>query len=59
MLQFLFHIALTVFLMLFGIFAVTNLEVTWGEPIMGFSALLAGILGIMVVFQNPYAWNRP
>ena len=34
---------LAVFLILYGIFAVTNLVVEWQRPIMGFSALLAGI----------------
>lgn len=37
-------ILLGVFLLLFGFFAVTNVKVTWGEPIMGFSALAAGIV---------------
>lgn len=35
-------IFLGVFLLLFGIFAVTNLKIEWGQPIMGFSALVAG-----------------
>lgn len=35
-------ILLGVFLLLFGVFAVTNLRVEWGQPIMGFSALAAG-----------------
>lgn len=35
-------ILLGVFLLLTGIFAVTNLQVSWGEPIRGFSALVAG-----------------
>lgn len=39
-------IFLAVFLILFGIFSVTNLEVVWGRPIMGFSALIAG--GLLV-----------
>lgn len=37
-------ILLGVFLLLFGIFAVTNLKVEWGPAIMGFSALAAGIV---------------
>ena len=37
-------ILLGVFLLLFGIFAVTNIEVVWGKPLMGFAALAAGIV---------------
>jgi len=37
-------IFLGVFLLLFGIFAVTTIGVTWGKEIMGFSALIAGIV---------------
>lgn len=37
-------ILLGVFLLLFGIFAVTNIKVTWGEPVMGVAALAAGIV---------------
>jgi hypothetical protein len=39
-------ILLGVFLLLFGIFAVTNLQVEWGKPIMGFAALAAGIVSL-------------
>ena len=35
-------ILLGVFLLLFGLFAVTNIEVVWGKPLMGFAALAAG-----------------
>jgi hypothetical protein len=35
-------ILLGIFLVLFGIFTVTNLQVEWGKPIMGFAALAAG-----------------
>lgn len=35
---------LGIFLLLFGLFSVTNIEVTWGRPIMGFSALVAGVI---------------
>lgn len=34
-------ILLGVFLLLFGLFSVTNIQVEWGKPIMGFSALIA------------------
>ena len=37
-------ILLGIFLMLFGLFAVTNIQVDWGKPIMGFSALAAGVI---------------
>lgn len=35
---------LGVFLLLFGVFAVTNLEVMWGKGIMGLAALAAGVV---------------
>jgi hypothetical protein len=37
-------ILLGIFLLLFGVFAVTNLELTWGRPVMGFAALIAGVV---------------
>jgi hypothetical protein len=37
-------ILLGIFLLLFGIFHVTNLQVEWGGPIMGFAALGAGVV---------------
>ena len=37
-------ILLGVFLLLFGVFSVTNIEVVWGKPLMGFAALAAGIV---------------
>ncbi len=44
-------ILLGVFLLLFGVFAVTNLQVEWGKPIMGFSALAAGVICIVRAFK--------
>lgn len=44
-------ILIGVFLLLFGIFAVTNLQVEWGKPIMGFSALAAGVICIIRAFK--------
>lgn len=44
-------ILLGIFLALFGAFAVTNLQVEWGEPIMGFSALAAGIACLIRGFR--------
>lgn len=37
-------LALALWALLFGIFAVTNLQVVWGQPIMGFAALVLGII---------------
>lgn len=37
-------LCLAVWALLFGIFAVTNLKVAWGEPIMGFAALVLGVV---------------
>lgn len=37
-------ILLGIFLLLFGIFAVTNVEVVWGRAIMGIAALAAGVV---------------
>lgn len=46
-----FLIFLCVFLLLFGIFAVTNIEVVWGRPVMGLAALAAGIVGLIRAFR--------
>lgn len=40
-------ILLGIFLLLFGIFSVTNLQVEWGKPLMGFAALIAGAVCII------------
>lgn len=37
-------ILLGIFALIFGIFAVTNIQVTWSQPIMGFAALILGIV---------------
>ena len=37
-------ICLAAWALLFGLFHVTNIRVEWGEPIMGFAALLLGIV---------------
>ena len=47
-----FIVALGVFLLLFGVFKVTNIQVTWGEGIMGFAALVAGVLAIASVVMG-------
>lgn len=43
-------ILLGVFLLLYGFFAVTNIRVEWGTPIMGFSALAAGVICLLRAF---------
>lgn len=40
-------ILLGIFLLLFGIFAVTNIEVVWGRAVMGIAALAAGVVCII------------
>jgi uncharacterized membrane protein HdeD (DUF308 family) len=45
-------VLLGVFLLLFGIFTVTNLQVEWGRPIMGFSALIAGVACLVRAIQR-------
>ena len=46
-----FLICLCVFLLLYGIFAVTNIEVVWGRPLMGLAALVAGVVGLIRAFR--------
>ena len=50
-------ILIGIFLLLFGIFAVTNIEIEWGKPIMGFSALAAGL--ICVIRAVAFYWPPP
>lgn len=38
---------LALFLVLFGIAAVTNLQIVWMEPVTGIAALIAGVIGIV------------
>ncbi len=45
-------ILLGIFLLLYGVFAVTNLQVEWGRPIMGFSALIAGAICLARVLRG-------
>lgn len=40
-------ICLAIWALLFGIFSVTNIQVEWGKPIMGFAALILGIVCIV------------
>lgn len=37
-------ICLAIWAPLFGLFSVTNIKATWGEPVMGFAALVLGIV---------------
>ena len=46
-----FLICLAIFLLLFGIAAVTNIEVVWMAPLTGLMALLAGIIGMIKAFR--------
>lgn len=34
-----------------GIFAVTNIQVTWSQPIMGFAALALGVVCLIRAFR--------
>ena len=45
-------ICLGVFLFLFGILSVTNLEITWSRPILGFAALIAGAICLIRAFAR-------
>lgn len=45
-------ILLGIFLLLFGLFSVTNIQVEWGKPVMGFSALAAGIICLIRAFSS-------
>lgn len=40
-------ILLGVFLLLYGIMTVSNIQITWMGPIAGFSALVAGVVCII------------
>lgn len=44
-------ILLAVWALLFGIFTVTNLRVEWGNPLMGFAALILGIVCLIRAFR--------
>lgn len=47
-----FYILLAVFLVLYGLFAVTNVRVEWGPALLGFAALAAGILAAVCAFRE-------
>lgn len=46
-------ICLAIWALLFGLFSVTNVKVTWGEPLMGLAALVLGIICLIRVFSTP------
>lgn len=43
---------LAVWALLFGIFTVTNLVVEWGRPLMGFAALILGVVCLIRAVQR-------
>ena len=45
-------VCLAIWALLFGLFKVTNLKVEWGEPIMGFAALVLGIVCLIRAFSG-------
>lgn len=47
----LFLVFLGVFLLLFGIAAVTNITVVWMTPLTGLAALCAGVVGLIRAFR--------
>lgn len=44
-------ICLAVFFLLYGLFAVTNVTVVWGPVLIGFAALVAGIICTVRAFR--------
>ena len=44
-------VCLAVWAFIFGILTVTNIEVTWSRPIMGFAALILGVVCIIRCFR--------
>jgi hypothetical protein len=45
-------IAFAVFFLLYGLFAVTTIKVVWGETLIGFAALVAGIICTIAAFTG-------
>lgn len=45
-------ILLGVFMVLYGIFAVTNLKIEWSTTIMGFAALILGIVCLVRAIKH-------
>ena len=42
---------LAIWAILFGIFSVTNVQVDWGRPVMGFAALILGVVCLIKVLR--------
>ena len=53
-----FYIALGIWALLTGLFAVTNLRVEWGPQLLGFAALIAGFIAIACGLWG-WATGRP
>lgn len=49
-------ICLAVWALLFGLVHVTNIQVAWSEPLMGFAALVLGIICLIRAFSG---WSAP
>lgn len=44
-------ICLAVWALLFGLITATNIRVEWGNPLMGFAALILGIVCLVRAFK--------
>jgi hypothetical protein len=44
-------VCLAVWALLFGLFKVTNVQVVWGDPLMGFAALVLGVVCLVRLFR--------
>lgn len=49
----LFLVFLAIFLLLYGVAAVTNLQIVWMEPLTGGAALIAGVIGVIRAVRSP------
>lgn len=52
-------VCLAIFLLLYGLFSVTNIEVAWGKPLMGFAALVAGALIVVMLISDARPSSSP
>jgi hypothetical protein len=48
----LFYILLGIFLLLYGVVHVTNLQMVWTEPLCSIAALVAGVICLLQVFYR-------
>lgn len=44
-------ITLAVFFLIFGFVSVTNIKIEWDKPLMGFAALVAGVIYAIRAFK--------